>query len=168
MKRRTKTIVIGVMAAVLALAVAVPAFAARDTAATVTEDGYCGYGHGAMMGAGIRGIDAAAEVLGMDLADVAAARQDGKSLADLAAERGISNETLTSALLDARKAALDEAVASERITQEQADLMIEHMTETVADHIDDTTVGPRGGMRGSGGMGFGGQGMRDSCGLSVQ
>lgn len=168
MKRRTKTIVIGVMAAVLALAVAVPAFAATDAATTVTDDGYCGYGRGAMMGAGIRGIDAAAEALGMDLADVAAARQDGKSLADLAAEKGISNETLINALLAARKAALDEAVASERITQEQADYMMEHMTENIADHIDDTTVGPRGGMRGSGGMGFGGQGMRGTCELSVQ
>ena len=156
MRKRNKSILVAVLAAVLALAVAVPAFAALETpAGTPAGTAYCGQGRGPMMGAGVRGIDAAAEALGMDVADLAAERQAGKSLAEIAASKGISTDSLISALLAARKAALDEAVASGRITQEQADYMLENMTENIADHIDDTETGPRGGSRG-----FGGQGMR--------
>ncbi len=167
MSRRNKSILVAVLAVVLSLAVAVPAFAALETpAGTTAGTEYCGQGRGAMMGAGVRGIDAAAEALGMDVADLAAERQAGKSLAEIAASKGMTTDSLISALLAARKTALDEAVASGRITQEQADYMLEHMTDNIADHIDDTETGPRGGSRG-----FGGQGMRGGgggCGGTCQ
>lgn len=164
MTRRSKSILVAVLAVVLALAVAVPAFAATYGAGASGPDiANCGQGRGPMMGAGVRGIDTAAEALGMDVADLAAERQAGKSLAEIAASKGVSTDSLISALLAAREAALDEAVASGRITQEQADYMLEHMSENIADHIDDTEVGPRGGSRG-----FGGKGMRGACGGSCQ
>lgn len=168
MSKRSKTILVAVMAAVLALAVAVPALATTDDpVATAPGTGYCGgdggYGRGPVMGAGVRGIDAAAEALGMDVADLAAERQAGKSLAEIAASKGISTDTLVAEMLKARKAALDEAMAAGRITREQADYMLEHMSDSIADHIDDTEVGPRGG-----GRGFGGQGMRGACGGTCQ
>jgi len=159
MTRRSRSILIAVLALALALAVAVPAFAALETPGRTAGTEDCGQGRGAMMGAGLRGIDAAAEALGMDATELAAERQAGKSLAEIAASKGISTDTLIEKLLAARKTALDEAVASGRITQERADDMLEHMSETIADHIDDTETGPRGGMRG-----FGGQGMRGGCG----
>ncbi|MBN1629170.1 MAG: hypothetical protein JW990_05370 [Thermoleophilia bacterium] len=166
MSRRSKSILVAVLAVVLALAVAVPAFAAVETpAGTPAGAGYGGQGHGAMFGggAGVRGIDAAATALNMDAADLAAERQAGKSLADVAASKGMSTESLISALLATREAALADAVTSGRITQEQADYMLDNMRANIADHIDDTEVGPRGGSRG-----FGGQGMRGACGGSCQ
>lgn len=164
MTRRSKSILVAVLTVVLVFVVAVPAFAATYGAgAPGLGIANCGQGRGPMMGTGVRGIDTAAEVLGMDVADLAAERQAGKSLAEIAASKGVSTDSLISALLAAREAALDEAVASGRITQEQADYMLEHMSENIADRIDDTEVGPRGGSRG-----FGGKGMRGSCGGSCQ
>ncbi len=168
MSKRSKSILVAVLAVVLALAVAVPAFAAVETpAGTSLGAAYRGQGNGPMMGAGVRGIDAAAKALGMDVADFAAERQAGKSLADIATSKGMSTDDLISALLAARQAALDEAAASGRITQEQAAYMLQHMSDSIADHIDDTETGPRGGSRG-----FGGQGMRaggeGGCGGTCQ
>lgn len=162
MNKRSKSILVAVLTVVLALAVAVPAFAAVETpAGTAAGAADCGQGRGGMFGAGagVRGIDAAATALGMDVADLAAERQAGKSLADVAASKGMSPDSLVTALLAAREAALDEAVTSGRITQEQADYMLDNMRAQIADRIDDTEVGPRGGSRG-----FGGQGMRGAFG----
>lgn len=163
MKKRTKAI-LGVAAVVaLALAVAIPVYAATSTDTTGTDtwgpgSEYCGQGRGLMMGDGVRGIDAAAEALGMDVDDLMAERHDGKSLADIAASKGISTDELISAMLDAREAALDEAVDSGRITQEQADYMLEHMSDEMAEHVDDTETGPHNDARGFGGRGMHGAG----------
>ena len=167
MSKRSKGMAVALLALVLALALSVPAFAATDDSqATAPGAGYGnGNGHGRMMGAGIRGIDVAAKVLGMAVADLAAERQAGKSLADIAAEKNVPTDTLIDEMLKARKTALDAAVASGRITQEQADYMLQNMKDNIADRIDDTEVGPRGG-----GRGFGGQGMRGAgaCGGTWQ
>lgn len=168
MSRRKKTIVTAVLAAVLALAVAVPAFAATEsTPAAPTDTAACGIGNGGMRGLGAGGqmSVAVAELLGMEPADLQAARQDGQSLADIAQSKGISAETLTSGMLEAHKAALADAVADGRITQERADLMLQNMSERIADRIDDTEVGPPAGR---GGHGRGGQGGYGDCMGTVQ
>lgn len=169
MSKRKKTILVGVLAALLALAVAVPAFAAAyDTRATPADGTCVGAGYGGGMGhGGMRGLGAGgqmstviADLLGMEPADLAAARQSGQSLADIAASKGVSTETLISGMLEARRATLAEAVASGRITQEQADLMLQNMSDRIADRIDDTEVGPPAGR---GGCGRGGQGGYGAC-----
>ncbi|MBN1630025.1 MAG: hypothetical protein JW990_09685 [Thermoleophilia bacterium] len=164
MSRRKKTIVTAVLAAILALAVAVPAFAATEsTPAAPTDTAACGLGYGGIRGLGAGGqmSVAVSELLGMKLADLSAARQDGQSLAEIAQSKGISAGTLTSDLLEAHKAALADAVADGRITQERADLMLQNMSEWIADRIDDTQVGlPPAGR---GGHGRGGQGGYGAC-----
>jgi len=164
MSKRKKAMFVGMLAVVLALAVAVPAFAATDDtstpAATCTNGAWGGGGHGAMLGAGGQMSAAISELLGMEAADLQAARQDGQSLADIAASKGISTDTLISGMLEAHKAALADAVADGRITQERADLMLENMSERIADRIDDTEVGPPAGR---GGHGRGGQGAGGTC-----
>jgi len=172
MSRRRKTILVGVLAAVLALAVAVPAFAATGdtTAASPASTGFSrlgegyggGLGQGGMsgLGAGSQMSAAIADLLGMDTADLHAARQDGQSLAQIAAGKGISTDTLINAMLEVLKAALADAVADGRITQERADLMLHNMSDQIADRIDDTEVGPPAGR---GGHGRGGQGGYGAC-----
>lgn len=168
MRKRNKLILAAVLTVVLALAVAVPAFAATETApAAPTDTATCGLGQGGMRGFGAGGqmSVAVSELLGMEPADLQAARQDGQSLAEIAESKGIDTATLISGMLEVRKTALTKAVAEGRITQAQADLMLKNMGDRIADRIDDTQVGPPAGR---GGHGRGGQGGYGACMGSAQ
>ena len=142
MSKRKKTIMTAVLAAVLALAVAVPAFAAAGTTPASTATFGQGYGGMRGLGAGGQMSVAIANLLGMEQADLSAARQGGQSLAEIAQSRGISTDALISGMLEARKAALADAVADGRITQERADLMLQNMSDRISDRINDPKVGP--------------------------
>ncbi|GAB4287440.1 MAG: hypothetical protein Kow0067_12380 [Coriobacteriia bacterium] len=124
-----------------------------------------GFGR-AVNGAGARLIDIVADLTGLSTDEIAAERADGNSLADIAEANGVESDEVVSEALDVRKQLLDERVADGTLTQEQADLMLETMTERLGERIETDEVGPpswggpgRGGMRG--GQGFGGQG---ACG----
>jgi ribosomal protein S20 len=64
-----------------------------------------------------------AEALGMSLDEYQAARQDGKTTADLLTEKGLTSEQFRTNLETAYQAVLDKAVAEGVITQAQADLL---------------------------------------------
>lgn len=82
-----------------------------------------------------------AEQLGLTVEELAAAREAGTRIPDLAEEQGIDMETLMTAVSEARAAAFEQAVADGLLTQEQADLLL-------------SKRGPRfGGPRGHGGHG---------------
>ncbi len=163
MRKRKKMILIAVLAGPPALAVAAPALAAatNTTAPAASSTATCGgYGRGNGFGAQMSTEIAAA--LKMDPTALQAERQAGKSLAQIAQAQGVSTDTLTAAMLDAHKATVANAVKDGRITQAQADLMLQNMSSRVAERINDTATGPFGG---SGGHGRGGQGM---CAGTVQ
>ncbi len=139
---------------------------ARMQAPDAATTGVCGMVGGAgaaggMMGRGVPDWagqhDELATLLGMTAEDIQAERQAGKSLADIAAAKGITDDKLVDALMAARKANLDQLVADGKLTQAQADLMIERMETQVKSMVVRTTTGaPMGrgqGMRG-GGRGF--------------
>jgi hypothetical protein len=87
-----------------------------------------------------------AEQLGLTVEELAAARDEGTRIYDLAEEQGIDMDTLMTAVSDARIAAFAQAVADGLLTQEQADLL-------------QSQRGPHmGGSGGHGGPG-GGRGM---------
>jgi predicted DNA-binding protein (UPF0251 family) len=65
--------------------------------------------------------DAAAKALGMTTQDLMTELQSGKSLADVATEKGVDQATLKTAIVDAIKANIDSAVTNGRLTQQQAD-----------------------------------------------
>ena len=69
-------------------------------------------------------VRAAAAYLGLTRQQLAAERRSGKSLAQIAAERGKPVAGLKQALLDAIKARLDAAVAAGRITAAQAERLL--------------------------------------------
>jgi hypothetical protein len=112
---------------------------------TMGEGGYGMMGEG---GYGMMG-DELEELLGIDHADIHAAHVAGKSLVEIADEKGVSEDQLTQALLDGRNAALAQAVTDGKLTQAAADQMLKFMEANIK-----TMVEAKGmqGMMGAGGM----------------
>jgi hypothetical protein len=108
----------------------------------------------------------AADVLGMELSDLLAELQDGKSIAEVAEGLGVDPQTIADAHLAQVAESLADAVENERITQEQADSMLEHATETINDQLEGACGGfPPGGFMGRGGRGGGFGGSRGGKGF---
>jgi hypothetical protein len=93
--------------------------------------------NGGMMGQGIA-VDgegllhdymstALADAFGLSVEDLEALHESGETLWDYAQEQGITQEDFFSLMQSARTEALNQAVADEVITQEQADWMLSHM-----------------------------------------
>ncbi|MEW5721247.1 MAG: DUF2680 domain-containing protein, partial [Chloroflexota bacterium] len=66
-------------------------------------------------------LDAAAKTLGMTTTDLTTALRGGKTLLDVAREKNVDVANLRTAIADAEKAAIDQAVKDGKLTQEQAD-----------------------------------------------
>lgn len=122
--------------------------------------GAFGLGKGHMFGPVDNLASIAAEKLGMKLTELLTELQDGKSIADVAKEKGVDTQVIVDAYLAQIKENLDEAVAEGRITQKQADYQLEQMEQRVTDQLDNTWTdgfqgfgGHRGRMMGFPGMG---------------
>ena len=94
-------------------------------------------------------ITAVAKALNMSEADLRAALVDGKSVADLAAEKKVDLQTVINAVMAEAKTRLDAAVSSGQITQERADQMLVNMAQMVPEHLNQPFA-PGNGMMGSG------------------
>ena len=68
-----------------------------------------------------------AKTLGLTPDELTTQLNNGKTLTQLAQEKGITEEQLASALETAVKASLNQLVAGGKLTQDQADQMLEHM-----------------------------------------
>jgi len=97
-------------------------------------------------------MDAAAEALGLSEAELFRRLRSGRTLEQIAKARGKDYADVKAAIRSAVKTELDAAVEDGRLTQQQADDMLEHLTE----HLDDGGFG-----RGPGGPGSGPPGDRD-------
>jgi transposase-like protein len=97
-----------------------------------------GYGHGRMGGADLSGI---ATFLGITPQALKTELQSGKSLAAIAAEHGKTRDQLKQYLISQRKARLDAAVKSNRITAAQEKQMLDNYSKRV-DALIDRTGGP--------------------------
>jgi hypothetical protein len=141
-----------------------------QTTPEVAAPGTCGGG-----GAGLRGFGGNSAVLtnllGLTSEELYQLRSEGKTLAQIAATKGITEDALVAAILAPRQETLKAAVAAGRLTQAQADLMLQNMESNISLQIK-STEGPRGfgggcagiageetaptagfgGMRGFGGM----------------
>lgn len=111
-------------------------------------------GHGRPMGSwGTSLFSVAAEQLGMSESDLKAALQEGKSIADVAAEQGVDVQSIADAYLAQLAEKLNEAVQEGRLAQKQADWMLEQAEGQVADQLSQTweDCGPHGfpGFRGT-------------------
>ena len=113
-----------VLAAIGWLAISTSAFAQ-----TPMTGGGPGGGRGGMGMGGPESslVATAAQVLGMTQADLVAALNTGKTIADVAKDKGVATDKIVDAFIAARKMALDQSVASGRLTQAQEDAMLAAM-----------------------------------------
>ncbi len=109
---------------------------------------------------------ALAEKLGLTPGELAAQINSGKTLAQIAQEKGVSTKDLAAVMETTMEAALAQAVKDGKLTQAQADLMIQHMDGQYEWMITNMGAGMMG--TGSGGMiGPGAGGCHDNNGPSI-
>ncbi|MBW7476408.1 hypothetical protein K0T92_16875 [Paenibacillus oenotherae] len=118
-----------------------------------------GKGGGALFGKGIAGaLDTAelAKLLGMTEDALKESLAAGKSLADLAQEKGVDAAKVTEALKSAAVKGINTAVTDGKLTQEQADKQIENLDARIEKIVN--SEGFKGGLRGGHGGGGHGRG----------
>lgn len=89
-------------------------------------------------------IRSAAAAIGVEPRELMQALRDGKSIADVAGEHGVSLDAVKQRIAEEAKAKLDEAVAAGRIDQAKADEALQKLT----DSLDETLNRKRGGDEG--------------------
>lgn len=178
MKRIT---VITLLAVVLATLLASTALAAGPVGGRLAQGTTPTTGACPMGGTGMAGRpdwagqpDQVATLLGMTEAQIQAERQAGKSLAQIAASKNVSEDKLIETILGAKKTLIQQAVTDGKLTQAQADTMLQNMQSMVKTMVERTTTGPasgRGMMGGQGTMGgrggMGGRGMMRGQGTTL-
>jgi hypothetical protein len=88
------------------------------------------------------GLDAAATYLGLTEAELRAQLESGKSLAQVAQDKGKSVDGLIQALVADAKTHLDADVTAGRLTQAQADSMLSDLKQHITDFVNG--VAPKG------------------------
>ncbi len=162
-----RLMLVAILVGVLAMVLGTTAMAAGPNP-PATPCPNCGTGVRGGMG-GQRGApswaglpDAVEPLLKMTDAQIRAERIAGKSLVQIAASKGVSEQELITTILNAKKAELDKLVAAGRLTQAQADTMYQQMQTQVPAMVNRTETGPAAGRgRGQGnpqgGLGLGGR-----------
>ncbi len=114
--------------------------AQADQVATTLDGADLGRGPGGRGGHGGPGrgpdISAAATALGVSEAELRTALQGGKTLAQVATDKGVSVDTLVAALVKAEQDRLAQAVTDGRLTQAQADARATDLEARVRDRVD--------------------------------
>jgi len=155
----TAGLVAGIVLGSVSFATAAPAdYTPTNTVAA------CGLQIGqSLRDAGGRLIDILADLTGLSTDEIAAERADGKSIATIAEENGVESDAVVDEALALRAEVLAERVADGTLSQEDADAMLEMMTDRLDERVTTDEVGPPSwsGSQGRGGQGMGGgQGMR--------
>lgn len=105
------------------------------------------FGQGALHG------EVVSDLLGLSAEEIQAQLLEGKSLVEIAAAVGVSEDTLVTAILAAGTATVQELVAAGIITQEQAGFMIQNMEQQITLAVNRTGTGhgyDSGSMMGGG------------------
>jgi len=125
-------VLVGVLAVVVlaGILVAGPVLAQESTPTPKTPYGWRGFGWGfGFWGGNWTAFDAAAKALGLTPEQLFAELHAGKSLADIAEARGVDlqkvYEAMNATRVEAMKQAIQQAVKDGRLTQEQADWLLE-------------------------------------------
>ena len=92
------------------------------------------------------GLESAAKALGVSEDDLKTALQDGKTIAEVAKDKGVDKQTVIDALVADAKAKTAEAVTDGKLTQEQADERLADVTDKITTMVDEGM--PKGGPRG--------------------
>ncbi len=174
MRKRTKMLI-----AILALAGtmvisfggAALAHGPWDADDEATQDyGQMGWGH--HHGGGAIWSEDVGDLLGLTAEEILAQRQEDKSLVEIAAAQGVSEDTLVEAILAARADTVQQRIDAGFCTEERADEMLEWVEQNVRQAVNRTDFGPSedgaycdgSGWTGKG-MGYGHGGMHQSGGM---
>ena len=131
---------------------------ATDRATSFVYEAHPGVGQGRGEGErpqheGRRGpgklIGQSAQVIDVEPQDVIDALRSGTSIADYAASQGVSEDVLIAGITAEVEAKLAEAVASGRLTQEEADAKLAEMVERLAEAIHNVPEAPAPAPAGS-------------------
>ena len=143
MNRKFKLMAISLgLAALLALSFTAVALADDPLGeGDVSPDCY-GQGWGAGNGFLAANHGEVGELLGLTPEEIHALRYEGKSLAEIAAAQGVSEDELVAAILAARQEVVQQRVEAGTITQEQADQMLGAMAQNLYQSVNRTTLGP--------------------------
>jgi hypothetical protein len=138
MGKRVKIFIIAAsVAIILALSIGVVAAAAGPNNAN-NNGNQCGQQAGSGQGVCSEAIS---DLLGLTTSEIQAMRLEGKSLVQIAATKGVTEQKLVEAVVAERKASIQERVNAGTLTQEQANIMLQQMEENVIRAINRTTVG---------------------------
>jgi hypothetical protein len=85
-----------------------------------------------------------ADILGISVDDFTAKLNAGKNIAEVANEVGIEAQKLIDSYLEEFANKLDEAVKNSKITQEEAERMLENEKNTIKDRINNTMPNQEG------------------------
>ena len=130
--------------------------AQADKVASTLQAADLGRGGPGGPGGGAGGdLSTAATALGLSEADLRTALESGKTLAQVAKDKGVSVDTLVSALVKAEKERIAKAVTDGKLTQAQADEQLADLTKRVTERVNRTR--PTGGKGGRGDHGGPGQ-----------
>ena len=114
------------------------------------------------------GLETAAEVLGMDVAELQDLLRDGASLADIAGDQ--VDDVVTAMVAEAQER-LAQAVEAGRLTQDEADVRLAEAAQRITDHLNgvqpEGRPGPGQGVPGQRGPGRGGPGFGAGAGQGL-
>ncbi|MDV2990162.1 MAG: hypothetical protein P3T54_08455 [Dehalogenimonas sp.] len=142
MKKTWKIAAVALTVVALGVGFSTVAFAAEDTDELLCAGPGAGFGMGGFGGFG--GNSAVlTDLLSLTAEELYDLRADGKTLAEIAAAKGVSEDALVAAILAEREEVLAAAVEAGRLTPEQAELMLQNMSESIRLSIT-SQIGPRG------------------------
>lgn len=98
------------------------------------------------------GLTVAAEAIGVSKEDLRTALKSGRSIADVAEEKGVPTQTVIDAMVAKAGTRLETAVTNGRLTQERADAIAGNLPETIKRFVESTRPS---GLRGKAGRGPG-------------
>ena len=122
--------------------------AQAERVATTLADELPGHGHRGGIGRLARAE--VAEALGITVEELRTQRQAGRTLAQIAADEGITKDTLISRLVAAAEQRLAAEVSAGRLTQAQADAREATLRDRITERVDSTRPEHRPGHRGHG------------------
>ena len=163
MKRRLKLLgmTLGV-AALLALTLSSIVFA--DTPEGTTDGAYGGgYGWHGFQGEASVCSETVSELIGLTQEEICDQRAEGKSLVEIAAGQGVTEDELVAAIMAEKTEVVQARVDDGTLTQEQADLMFQQMAERTELAVNRTDIGTglakRWGAQNGGGACYGDAGL---------
>jgi hypothetical protein len=130
-------IVAASLAAVLALS------AGTFVAAVGPEAGSDAACCGQRIGSGGQGtnMETVSGLTGLSLEEIQTLRHEGKSLVQIAATKGVTEQKLVAAIISAKKAEIQARVTAGTLTQELANIMLQQMEQNVVRAVNRTTTG---------------------------